>query len=122
VSQVSTVTKNVDLGSAGTLTLPLAASATSELDSYVRGQSGQVVAIGGLMRQVSSGDVDQLPGANKLPVLGALFRNKTRMSQKRELVVLIKPTIVEGANDWSQDLLDAGRRIEALDPRTRERR
>ena len=122
VSQVSTVTKNVDLGSAGTLTLPLAASATSELDSYVRGQSGQVVAIGGLMRQVSSGDVDQLPGASKVPVLGALFRNKSRMSQKRELVVLIKPTIVDGANDWSQDLLDASRRIEALDPRTRERR
>ncbi len=122
VSQVSTVTKNVDLGSAGTLTLPLAASATSELDSYVRGQSGQVVAIGGLMRQVSSGDVDQLPGASKVPVLGALFRNKTRVNQKRELVVLIKPTIVDGANDWSQDLLDASRRIEALDPRTRERR
>ncbi|KFI07827.1 pilus (MSHA type) biogenesis protein MshL [Massilia sp. BSC265] len=122
VSQVSTVTKNVDLGSAGTLTLPLAASSTSELDSYVRGQSGQVVAIGGLMRQVSSGDVDQLPGAGKVPVLGALFRNKTRTSQKRELVVLIKPTIVEGANDWSQDLLDASRRIEALDPRSRERR
>lgn len=122
VSQVSTVTKNVDLGSAGTLTLPLAASATSELDSYVRGQSGQVVAIGGLMRHVSSGDVDQLPGASKVPVLGALFRNKTRVNQKRELVVLIKPTIVDGANDWSQDLLDASRRIEALDPRTRERR
>ncbi|RZA32498.1 MAG: pilus (MSHA type) biogenesis protein MshL [Lysobacteraceae bacterium] len=122
VSQVSTITKNVDLGSAGTLTLPLAASATSELDSLVRGQSGQVVAIGGLMRQVSSGDTDQLPGAGKVPVLGALFRNKTRVNQKRELVVLIKPTIVEGANDWSQDLMDASRRIEALDPRTRERR
>ncbi|WP_436106255.1 pilus (MSHA type) biogenesis protein MshL [Massilia sp. LjRoot122] len=122
VSQVSTVTKNVDLGSAGTLTLPLAASETSELDSLVRGQSGQVVAIGGLMRQVSRGDVDQLPGADKVPVLGALFRNKQRVSQKRELVVLIKPTIVEGANDWSQDLLDSSRRIEALDPRTRERK
>ncbi|WP_020652166.1 pilus (MSHA type) biogenesis protein MshL [Massilia niastensis] len=122
VSQVSTVTKNVDLGTAGTLTLPLAASATSELDSIVRGQNGRVVAIGGLMRQASSGDVDQLPGADKLPVLGALFRNKNRVNQKRELVVLIKPTIVEGANDWSQDLLDTSRRIEQLDPRSRERK
>ena len=122
VSQVSTVTKNVDLGAAGTLTLPLAASATSELDSIVRGQNGQVVAIGGLMRQASTGDVDQLPGADKLPVLGALFRNKNRVNQKRELVVLIKPTIVEGASDWSQDLMDASRRIEQLDPRTRERK
>jgi MSHA biogenesis protein MshL len=121
VSQVSTVNKDVDLGSAGTVRLPLAASSTSELDSIVRGQNGQVVAIGGLMRQASTGDVDQLPGADRLPVLGALFRNKNRISQKRELVVLIKPTIVESANDWSQDLMDATRRIEQLDPRGRGR-
>lgn len=116
VSQVTTVNKGVDLGTAGTLNLPLAASSTSELDSIVRGQNGRVVAIGGLMRQASSGDTDQLPGADKLPVLGALFRNKNRVNQKRELVVLIKPTIVEGASDWSQDLLDTSRRIERLDP------
>jgi len=116
VSQVSTVNKSVNLGSAGTLSLPLAASNTSELDSIVRGQNGRVVAIGGLMRQASSGDTEQLPGADKVPVLGALFRNKNRLNQKRELVVLIKPTIVEGANDWSQDLLDSTRRIEALNP------
>ncbi|QOY96400.1 pilus (MSHA type) biogenesis protein MshL [Massilia sp. UMI-21] len=116
VSQVTTVNKGVDLGSAGTLNLPLAASSTSELDSIVRGQNGRVVAIGGLMRQASSGDTDQLPGADRLPVLGALFRNKNRVNQKRELVVLIKPTIVEGANDWSQDLLDTTRRIDRLNP------
>ncbi len=121
VSQVTTVNKDVDLGSGGTLRLPLAASSTSELDSIVRGRDGQVVAIGGLMRQASSGDTDQLPGADKIPLLGNLFRNKARMSQKRELVVLIKPTIVEGASDWSQDMLDAGRRIEQLDPRSRGR-
>lgn len=121
VSQVSTVNKDVDLGSGGTLRLPLAASSTSELDSIVRGRDGQVVAIGGLMRQASSGDTDQLPGADKIPLLGQLFRNKNRVSQKRELVVLIKPTIVEGASDWSQDMLDASRRIEQLDPRSRGR-
>lgn len=121
VSQVSTVNKDVDLGTGGMLRLPLAASNTSELDSIVRGRDGQVVAIGGLMRQASSGDTDQLPGADKIPLLGNLFRNKNRSNQKRELVVLIKPTIVEGASDWSQDMLDASRRIEQLDPRARGR-
>lgn len=121
VSQVTTVNKDVDLGSGGILRLPLAASSTSELDSIVRGRDGQVVAIGGLMRQASSGDTDQLPGADKIPLLGHLFRNKNRTSQKRELVVLIKPTIVDGASDWSQDMLDASRRIEQLDPRSRGR-
>lgn len=122
VSQVSTVTKGVNLGSAGSLSLPLAASATSELDSIVRGQDGQVVAIGGLMRQASTDDTSQLPGAGRVPVLGALFRNKNKINQKRELVVLIKPTIVDSANSWNQDLLDATRRIEQLDPRQLERR
>jgi MSHA biogenesis protein MshL len=122
VSQVTTVTKGINLGTAGNLSLPLAASSTSEIDSMVRGQDGQVVAIGGLMRQSSTADGSQVPGAGSLPILGALFRNKSNVNQKRELVVLIKPTIVEGANNWNQDLLDTGKRIQDLDPRARERK
>jgi MSHA biogenesis protein MshL len=116
VSQVTTVNKGVDLGTAGIYNLPLAASSTSEIDSMVRGQDGRVVAIGGLMRQASTGDTSQVPGAGSLPVLGALFRNKSKVNQKRELVVLIKPTIVDGAGAWNQDLLDTSRRIEQLAP------
>jgi MSHA biogenesis protein MshL len=119
VSQVSTINKAVNLGSAGSLNLPLAASATSELDSIVRGQNGQVVAIGGLMRQSSTADDSQVPGTGKVPVLSTLFGAKKRVNQKRELVVLIKPTIVEGINNWNDDLLDTNRRIEQLDPRAR---
>ena len=117
VSQVSTISKEIDLGSAGSLKLPLAASSTSEMDSMVRSQDGRIVAIGGLMRQATTSDRSQVPGAGDLPVLGALFRNTGQVIQKRELVVLIKPTIVEGANSWNEDLLDSGKRIEALDPR-----
>lgn len=119
VSQVSTVTKLIDLGTAGSLKLPLAASATSELDSIVRGANGQVVAIGGLMRQSSTNDVSAVPGTTSVPVLSTLFGQKKRVNQKRELVVLIKPTIVEGMGNWNDDLLDTGRRIEQLDPRQR---
>jgi MSHA biogenesis protein MshL len=117
VSQVTTISKDIDLGSAGRLTLPLAASNTSEMDSMVRGQDGGIVAIGGLMRQSSTNDRSQVPGAGEVPLLGALFRNTSQVAQKRELVVLIKPTIVEGASNWNEDLLDAGRRMQALDPR-----
>eukprot|EP01133_Synstelium_polycarpum_P021369 gene21369-25668_t len=75
VSQVTTVNKEVDLGSAGSLKLPLAASSTSEMDSMVRSQDGRIVAIGGLMRQATTSDRSQVPGAGDIPVLGALFRN-----------------------------------------------
>ena len=116
VSQVSTVTKSINLGSAGNLTLPLAASSTSEIDSMVRGQDGRVVAIGGLMRQSSTADRAGIPGASSVPVLGALFGSRNNINQKRELVVLIKPTIIEAANNWNEDLFEAGKRMRALDP------
>ncbi|WP_343729497.1 pilus (MSHA type) biogenesis protein MshL [Duganella sp.] len=116
VSQVSTVNKGLNLGSLGNFNLPLAASSTSEMDSMVRGQNGQVVAIGGLMRQATTTDRSGVPGANSVPVLGALFGSKSEVIQKRELVVLIKPTVIESSSDWNQDLLDSGRRMKELDP------
>jgi MSHA biogenesis protein MshL len=116
VSQVSTVNKGLNLGSLGNFTLPLAASSTSEMDSMVRGQNGQVVAIGGLMRQATTTDRSGVPGASSVPVLGALFGSKNEVIQKRELVVLIKPTVVESSSDWNQDLLDSSRRMKELDP------
>ena len=123
VSQVSTVNKAVNLGVAlGSLSLPLASSSTSEMDSIVRGQNGQVVAIGGLMRQSTTSDRSGVPGIGGLPVVGALFRSTGEVVQKRELVVLIKPTVIESTSDWNQDLLDSRRRLKDLDPHRGEGR
>ncbi|QGZ42773.1 pilus (MSHA type) biogenesis protein MshL [Pseudoduganella flava] len=119
VSNVTTVNKTVSLGTAGSVNLPLAASSTSEMDSMVRGRDGEIVAIGGLMRQATTSDQSQLPGVGSVPVLGALFRNKDSVSQKRELVVLIKPTIVDDAGSMTQEMRDTVRRIEQLDPNNR---
>ncbi|HCY62555.1 MAG TPA: pilus (MSHA type) biogenesis protein MshL [Oxalobacteraceae bacterium] len=117
VSDVTTVDKPINLGSAGTFSLPLASSAVSETDSIVRGKDGQIVAIGGLMRQAASSDRSQVPVAGNVPVLGTLLGNTNRSSQKRELVILLKPTIVDSSNAWTQDMLESQRRIQALEPR-----
>lgn len=119
VSKVSTIEKTVNAGSAGFIVLPLASSVVSETDSIVRGQNGRIVAIGGLMRQSNSDDRSQVPGAGEVPLLGGLFRNTNQISQKRELVILIRPTIVDGDADWERDLLDSQKRIEDLTPRSR---
>ncbi len=116
VSNVTTVDKPLNLGSAGSFSLPLASSTVSETDSVVRGRDGQIVAIGGLMRQASTSERSQIPGVGDVPVLGGLFRNNNQISQKRELVILLKPTIVQGSA-WNQDVLEAQRRIQALEPR-----
>jgi MSHA biogenesis protein MshL len=101
VSQVSTVTKTVDLGGTnGSISLPLASSSVSETDSIVRARDGQIVAIGGLMRQASSNDNSGLPGLPK-----SLFGQTNQTSEKRELIILLKPTIVGNDKDWSDDIM-----------------
>ncbi|MEN3294213.1 MAG: biosis protein MshL [Burkholderiales bacterium] len=121
VSNVTTVDKPLNFGSVGTFTLPLASSTISETDSVVRGQDGQIVAIGGLMRQSTVSDRSQLPGAGNVPVLGGLFRNTSQAMQKRELVILLKPTIVQGNAAWSQDMMESQQRIQGMDPRNAHR-
>jgi len=82
----------------------------------VRGQDGQIVALGGLMRESSTGDSSQLPGLGDVPILGSLFRNTDKTTKKRELVVLIKPTIVkEGDASWSDDIFNSNQRMRNFD-------
>jgi MSHA biogenesis protein MshL len=119
VNNVTTIEKTVNAGSAGTISLPLASSVVSETDSVVRGQDGHIVAIGGLMRQSNTSDRSQIPGAGEVPLFGGLFRNTKQASQKRELVILIKPTIVQGDGAWEQDVLESQNRIQNLVPRSR---
>ena len=54
VSNVVDKTKDIDLGAAGTFRLPLASSTVSETDTIVRVVNGNIVAIGGLMKQSDS--------------------------------------------------------------------
>ena len=118
VSKVSTVEKTIQLGAnyGGNMVLPLASSVVSETDSVVRGKNGNIIAIGGLMRQASISDRSHLPGAGGVPVLSTFLGNTNRTTQKRELVILIKPTVVHGNNSWANDMAEAQRRIQSLAP------
>jgi MSHA biogenesis protein MshL len=114
ISDVKSKTSEIDLGGdVGILKLPLASSTVSETDSIVRARDGQVVAIGGLMKSASLNDKAQIPAAGEIPLLGNLFKQTSRSSLKKELVILLKPTIVRGG-DWSQDILQSQERIQGM--------
>jgi MSHA biogenesis protein MshL len=110
VSQVSTVNKTINLGTTGgSITMPLASSSVSETDSIVRARDGQIVAIGGLMRQAASNDNSGLPGLPK-----SVFGQTDQSSEKRELIILLKPTIVDNDKDWSDDITHSRDRFNSL--------
>jgi len=110
VSQVSTINKMIDTGTGGTLNLPLASSSVSETDSIVRARDGQIVAIGGLMRSATFDDRSGLPGLPK----STLFGQTSQRSEKRELVILLRPTVVDNDKDWSQDITQSRDRFDRL--------
>lgn len=102
---ISTVTekqKSINLGSLGSYKLPLAASTISETDSIVRVKDGQIVAIGGLMQQEQREDNSQVPGLGDAPVVGGLFRQKSTVLRKRELVILMKTTVIHEDGAWPE--------------------
>lgn len=117
ISQVTTVNKILNLGNSGTFTLPLASSSTSETDSVVRGQNGNIVAIGGLMRQATVNERSQVPGSGDIPLLSKVLGSTTQTTVKRELVILIKPTIVEGSQTATEDMRRSLQQIEQFAPR-----
>jgi MSHA biogenesis protein MshL len=114
VSSVAERNKVLNLGDlGGTITLPLASSTVSETDTIVRVRDGAIVAIGGLMKASRSYDRNQLPGAGDIPLAGNLFGSSARASEKSELVILIKPTVINSdaqldvVRDETLDRLDA---------------
>ncbi|MFG6431446.1 secretin N-terminal domain-containing protein [Roseateles sp. LYH14W] len=102
VSNVTEKVKQVDLGEVGNFRLPLASASVNETDTVVRIPDGHIVAIGGLMQMEASRRGSGLPGADGNPVTSLLFGNRANTGRKRELVVLIKPSIIRSAEDWEQ--------------------
>ncbi|MDH3645807.1 MAG: pilus (MSHA type) biogenesis protein MshL [Gammaproteobacteria bacterium] len=110
VSDVSDQRKDLTV-SGETDRLPLAFSQIRESDSIVRARSGQIVVIGGLMRNISRNESFGAPGLGRLPGVGGLFRSKRVVAKKTELVILLRPMVVESDETWTQTAQDSLERI-----------
>ncbi len=64
---------------------------TKHVNTQVLVENGGTVVIGGIFTQEEQEDVAKVPFFGDLPGIGALFRNKTTRSEKRELLVFITP-------------------------------
>ena len=122
VSDVQTDNRQIDLGAAfgGQISLPVAKSNVSETDSIVKLQDGAVVAIGGLMKMDLENTRSGLPGAQDIPVIGGLFGSTNKTMVKKELVVLIKPTVVQSGTEILEDTRQARERVLNMIPAAAE--
>lgn len=116
VSDVTQVNRTVTLSSAngGVYTIPTASSNINETDSIVRTRDGNVIAIGGLMSESIDNTRTKVPGLGDIKYLGNLFRQKSEITRKTELVILLKSTVVRGGDNWAEDMLETQGRIDKL--------
>jgi len=103
VSQVVDQQKTITIANL-TQTLPLALSTIRETDSIVRARNGQVVVVGGLMLDEIDDEHAKAPLLGDLPGFGALFRQQLRRTRKSELVILLRPIIVDDGSQWAEAL------------------
>lgn len=94
--------------------LPLAFSTVRESDSIVRAGNGQVVVLGGLMQDKNRTDHAGVPGLGDIPGVGALFRHAKKSSSKSELVILLRPVVIETGGEWPEQINQSSQHLDKM--------
>lgn len=102
VSEVTDQEKTFTVGSKE-FALPLALRGIRESDSIVKAANGQVIVLGGLMTESSNNQDGKRPLLGDIPILNSLFKTKNKAKRKTELVILLRPIVVDDAT-WASQL------------------
>jgi MSHA biogenesis protein MshL len=113
ISEITDQLKVITLGGE-TFELPLALSTVRESDSVVKAFNGQVVVIGGLMKNITSDELGAVPGISDVPFLGGAFKQKRKSNRRSELVILLRPIVVDKNAVWSNYIQQSADRVKRL--------
>lgn len=106
-------------GFGSTSVVPTALSTIRESDSIVKAQNGQIIVLGGLMQDNNDENKEGITGFSRIPYLGNLFRTNIGASQKSELVILLRATLINSDADWQNDINASRHRASGLDAQPR---
>ncbi len=90
---------------------------TRQLSTIAKIQSGNVIVIGGLMKETGANSDSGIPLVSRIPVLGWLFKSVSKQSDIVETVIFIKATIVNSGSPAHkvdrdiQEKFDPNRRV-----------
>ena len=67
---------------------------TQEADLELNINDGETLVIGGIKKRLESTNEGGLPGIKDVPVLGWLFKTKSKTTEDTELLIFITPKII----------------------------
>jgi general secretion pathway protein D len=79
-------------------------------------QDGQVLALGGLIRNIQTLDKTGIPFLSQIPIIGGLFGRQEDSTDKIELVILLKPRVIRTADDARAITEELRQKIRSLEP------
>jgi general secretion pathway protein D len=77
---------------------------TREMESLLQISSGNIAVLGGLMQDEIRNNTDAVPGLSKVPGVGKVFQGKNDSNLKTELVIFLRPTVIQNASLESDEL------------------
>ncbi|MCU0949167.1 MAG: hypothetical protein MUF47_13100, partial [Porphyrobacter sp.] len=89
---------------------------TRKVSTTVSVQDGQVLALGGLIRNVQTRDKTGIPFLSQIPIIGGLFGRQVDATDKIELVILLKPRVIRTADDARAVTEELRNKIRSLEP------
>ncbi|MDE2047817.1 MAG: type II secretion system secretin GspD [Betaproteobacteria bacterium] len=78
----------------------------SSIDNTIIVDDGQMIALGGLLKDGYSSSRDKVPLLGDVPVLGALFRYEKRQRDKVNLMIFLRPVIIRDSDTAATLLQD----------------
>lgn len=70
----------------------------SSIETSVLVQDGQIVVLGGLLKDTYADNLQKVPVLGDVPVVGNLFKSQTRSRQKQNLMVFLRPVVLRDAD------------------------
>lgn len=86
----------------------------SAIETSIVVDDGDVIVLGGLLKDEYTDGDDGVPGLSKIPVLGNLFSSKNRKRVKSNLMVFLRPVVLRSAESSNQLTLDRYESIRAV--------
>ena len=68
---------------------------TQKVETQVLVANGETAVIGGIYEQTERNDVDKVPFFGDLPVIGNVFKHRTKRDDKTELLIFVTPRIMD---------------------------
>ncbi|MCB1754750.1 MAG: pilus (MSHA type) biogenesis protein MshL [Gammaproteobacteria bacterium] len=76
-----------------------------EMESVLRVENGGMLVIGGLMQERISKETVGIPWLSDIPLLGHLFKYQSDQLEKTELLVFLRPVVIDGIKNYRDEAL-----------------